>query len=184
MMGFGARRRQQGFNLIEVMAAVVVVAFGLLALAKVQAMAVSDSTTSSGRSLAALQVQSLAAAMHGNSDYWLSAAGAGTACSISGSAISGCSGISSPGSTCTSSSCTSTQIAAVDLSNWAQSMSSLLPGFTGSLNCSQVAPAVSGLNVGTVSCTVVVNWNEKQVSLYKSAGGAAYTNTYTTTIWP
>src|SRR6266446_2556532 len=63
-------RRNTGFSLIEVLVTLVVVAIGLLGLAKMQAAAISNTQVSRVRSLIALQTESLASAMHGNRTYW------------------------------------------------------------------------------------------------------------------
>src|SRR5689334_6960443 len=68
MRRFPARVR--GFSLIEVMVAVIVICVGLLGIAKMQALALSNTTTARMRSLAALEAASLAAAMHSNRQYW------------------------------------------------------------------------------------------------------------------
>jgi type IV pilus assembly protein PilV len=60
----------RGFSLVEVMVAVVVICVGLLGIAKMQALALSNSNTSRLRSLAAIEAAGLAAAMHSNREYW------------------------------------------------------------------------------------------------------------------
>ena len=62
--------RTQGFSLIEVMVAVVVICIGLLGIAKMQAMALSNTNMSRQRSLAAIEAASIAASMHSNRQYW------------------------------------------------------------------------------------------------------------------
>ncbi len=64
----------QGFSLVEVMVALVVLSIGLLGIAKMQALSLSSTTIASMRSLAALEASSLAAAMHENRGYWATAA--------------------------------------------------------------------------------------------------------------
>src|SRR5579862_1192051 len=59
-----------GFSLIEVMVAVVIICIGLLGIAKLQAMSLSNSTMSRQRALAAIEAAGLAASMHSNRDYW------------------------------------------------------------------------------------------------------------------
>src|SRR5204863_9281896 len=59
-----------GFSLLEVLVTLIVIAIGLLGLAKTQAAAVSNTQVSRVRSLIALQAESLAGAMHGNRGYW------------------------------------------------------------------------------------------------------------------
>src|SRR4029077_8205745 len=58
--------------LVEVMVAVVVICIGLLGIAKMEAMAVSNTNMSRQRSLAAIEAASFASAMHSNRQYWTS----------------------------------------------------------------------------------------------------------------
>jgi len=62
--------RARGFTLVEVMVAVIVICIGLLGIAKMQALALSNMTASRLRSLAAIEAASLAASMHSNRNYW------------------------------------------------------------------------------------------------------------------
>src|SRR5215471_3607666 len=71
-----ARARADGFSLVEVMVAVVIICVGLLGIAKMQALALSSTTTSRLRALAAIQAAGLASAMHSNREYWAGTAGA------------------------------------------------------------------------------------------------------------
>jgi type IV pilus assembly protein PilV len=64
----------RGFSLVEIMVAVVVICVGLLGIAKMQALAVSSTTTARLRAMAAFQAASLASAMHSNRAYWATAA--------------------------------------------------------------------------------------------------------------
>ena len=52
------------------MVAVVVICIGLLGIAKMQAMALSNTSMSRQRSLAAIEAASFASAMHSNRAYW------------------------------------------------------------------------------------------------------------------
>jgi len=65
-----ANASMRGFSLVEVMVAVVVICVGLLGIAKMQALALSNSNTSRLRSLAAIEAAGLAATMHSNREYW------------------------------------------------------------------------------------------------------------------
>jgi len=65
----------RGFSLVEVMVAVVVICVGLLGIAKMQALALSNSNSSRLRSLAAIEAAGLAAAMHSNREYWAGSTG-------------------------------------------------------------------------------------------------------------
>jgi type IV pilus assembly protein PilV len=66
------RLRTGGFTLVEVMVALVVIAIGMLGIAKMQALTLSNTGASRMRSLAAIEAASLAAAMHANRAYWAS----------------------------------------------------------------------------------------------------------------
>lgn len=65
-------RRARGFTLIEVMVALLVIAIGFLGIAKMQALALSNTGASRMRALAAIEATSLATAMHTNRAYWAS----------------------------------------------------------------------------------------------------------------
>ena len=77
-------QRIQGFSLVEVMVAVVVICVGLLGIAKMQAMALSNTNMSRQRSLAAIEAASIAASMHSNRQYWALAIVTPFSVSISG----------------------------------------------------------------------------------------------------
>jgi len=190
MMMHASRARQRGLNLIEVMAAVLVVCFGLLGLAKIEAVAVSDTTTSDLRSLVAVQAQSLAALMHANPSYWQSSNAVGT-CSISGKTV--CSSLNgTAASGCLNNICTSSQVASSDLQGWANSMNSLLPGFAATITCSAGETNAANSLTSTqnlYSCAVNISWTEKYVAINKAVAAAqqtarSVTTTYTTTVWP
>ncbi len=67
-------KKQSGFSLIEVMVALIIIAVGMLGIAKMQALALSTTQSSGTRSLVAIEAASLAASMHANRDYWATSA--------------------------------------------------------------------------------------------------------------
>mgnify|MGYP001546703398 FL=1 len=154
----------RGFTLIEVMVALLVVAIGLLGLAKMGALAVSNTQVSSTRSLIALQASSLGAAMQGNKGYW--AAGvAPVAFSTQGTTVTDATGVLTQAvPTCFSASapalpvCTPAQLAAYDLQTWAANMTAQFPSYAANFVCNSVAGA-------PVSCTITITWSEKYVAL-------------------
>ena len=77
----------RGFSLVEVMVAVVVICVGLLGIAKMQALALSNSNTSRLRSLAAIEAAGLAAAMHSNREYWAGSTGTAPPATITVNAL-------------------------------------------------------------------------------------------------
>jgi type IV pilus assembly protein PilV len=159
--------RQRGFSLLEVMVSLVIISVGLLGVAKMQALALTNTSVASMRSLAAIEAASLAATMHENRAYWSSAAPAANAGGIK---VKG----TGPGSTptitaaagltasvdCTSGSavpyCTSDKLAAYDLQQWALAVNSVLPNYNATITCTGVSP---------VSCTIAISWQERAVAL-------------------
>ena len=174
--------RARGFSLVEVMVAVVVICVGLLGIAKMQALALSNSNTSRLRSLAALEAASLAATMHANRLYW--AATAPQSVTLNAGAIASsdavlaaqasadlgnlnaCVGTSAGGAQCTAA-----NLAAHDLANWVSSLAGLLPNPSAAIACGGNAPA---------TCTIQISWTERAVAINQqealqeaSAPGAA-----------
>lgn len=172
-------RRSNGFTLIEVLIALLVISVGLLGLAKMDALAISNTQISSSRSLIALQATSMAAAMQGNKGYW--AAGVGpSSFSTAGTAVTDATGVlSQTVSTCASASapstpvCTPAQLAAYDVQAWAAGMAALFPSYAANFTCQNVVGA-------PVSCAIEITWSEKYVALNRTTttGSAAQTATH------
>ncbi|HEX3842894.1 MAG TPA: type IV pilus modification protein PilV [Steroidobacteraceae bacterium] len=151
-----------GFSLVEVMVALIIICVGLLGIAKLQALMLSNTGASRLRNLAALEASSIAATMHADRDYWSVTPAATT--TVDDTAAS--KGITSTDSTlqttpdCASGAsdapCTSAKLAAYDLQNWLNDMYGILQGSTSSIACLT--------NVGVVSCTITINWQEKTVT--------------------
>jgi type IV pilus assembly protein PilV len=178
-MSYQARRAvSPGFSLIEVMVAIVVICAGLLGIAKLQALALSNTSTARQRSLAAIEAASLAAAMHSNREYWAStpptsivvtanpapapptivssdAAVAATAAADLGAAFPAlprnCIGNAASGPVCPA-----PNLAAFDLAWWLTSLNALLPNPGATINCSNAAPA---------ACTIQLTWAESAVAM-------------------
>ncbi len=183
--GAAAVRRAAGFSLIEVMVAVIVLCVGLLGIAKMQALALSSTSTAGQRSLAAIQAASLAASMHENRAFWTTTAAGLGAITITGNVVNNppvappnCTfGVNAP--------CTPTQLAAYDLQQWALALGgngvqpALLPNPSATILCNAVTP---------VSCTVTITWSEKAVSLgnaqIQANPGAFQIPTYTLFVQP
>jgi type IV pilus assembly protein PilV len=173
--------RQRGFSIVEVMVSVIVICVGLLGIAKMQALALSNMNTSRQRSLAALQAASLASAMHSNRAYWAASSvpttvtvgfnptlivstdatlastangdiGGGTA------GLAACVGTSSGGAKCTS----PQALAAYDVANWANDLSKVLPNPAATIACLYAA--------GTpTNCTINITWTETAVAMTQQA---------------
>ena len=174
------RLPQTGFSLIEVLIALVVIAIGLLGIAGMQALALSNTSVARQRSLAAIQAASMGSMMRANRGYWesatsvdVTATGASSGTSWSSTTLSG--SVSSQGVDCAASTCsTPLQMAAYDLQNWGLFIVQQLPKGTGRVQCAAGNP---------VSCRVSVSWAEKSVTL-NGASGSSATQTYTLLVQP
>jgi type IV pilus assembly protein PilV len=154
--------RPCGFSLVEVMVALIIICVGLLGIAKLQALMLSNTGASRMRALAALEASSIAATMHADRDYWASTPPA----SVTVDDTAGSEGITSSDSTLQTTAdclnggadapCTAAKMAAYDLQNWMTDMFSTLQGSTASIACNT--------NVGVVSCTITINWKEQTVA--------------------
>jgi type IV pilus assembly protein PilV len=182
-----ASTHDRGFSLVEVMVAVVVICVGLLGIAKMQALAVSNTTTSRLRALAAIEAAGLAAAMHSNREYWAGTATAAPATTnfnvttagqfassdaVLQAAANGALpiGLNTPDTiqTCVGVAngiavCGGTggvvNLAAFDLARWAASLNALLPNPQATILC---PPAVGA---APQSCTIQIQWSEKAVGM-------------------
>ncbi|HEX3847341.1 MAG TPA: type IV pilus modification protein PilV [Steroidobacteraceae bacterium] len=147
----GRARRSRGFSLIEVLVAVIVVAIGLLGLAKMESLALSSTGIASLRSLVAIQASSLAASMHANRGYWASGDAPATtlvdAFTNNFSAAAAC-------TTTGSGACTPQNMAFYDLQQWQLAMQALIPSkaYNATITCTQA--------IFPVNCTVNIQWTE------------------------
>lgn len=180
--------RSRGFSLLEVMVSVIVICVGLLGIAKLQALSLSNTTTSRLRSLAAIQAASLASAMHSNRQYWgntppltvtvsetaAPAAIASTDAALQAQATTDVTGTSAsnPSTVCIGtvgggSQCNALQLAAFDLARWSVSVAALLPNAAATISC----PPIPG--GGPASCMIQISWTEKAVAINQQQAGAA-----------
>ena len=171
-------RLARGFSLVEVMVALVIVAIGLLGLAKMESLALSSTTVSGTRALAAIEAESLAAMMHANRGYW---ATAGVTQSVTVSAPNGALSISDPTlyqlPACNAPyasqnpKCTPLLMAAYDLVYWGLDVfvgnpfvnpapPPILPCGAATITCTPMV-----LNVSPTSCTITLTWLENAVAV-------------------
>ncbi len=162
-----------GFSMIEVLIAIVIVAIGLLGVAKMQAAAVSNTQVSRVQSLMALQARSLAAAMHANRGFW--AAGAAPAAwTATGSTVNDPSGVlSNAGVNCGGgSTCDPPSLAAYDVQTWVANMNSQFPTYNANVTCTTALSA-------PISCSIQLSWLEKTVAINRGTAASAAQQTTT-----
>ena len=179
-----ANSRSRGFSLLEVMVSVIVICVGLLGIAKLQALALSNTTSSRLRALAAIEAAGMASAMHSNRQYWGNAPPpnvtvTGTTVTSSDGALQTAAAAGNAGTVCMSPTataasgpaCGAVQLAAFDLVRWTNSLTALLPNPApnpiATISC---PPTVGG---GPASCTIRVSWNEQAVAINAQQAGAA-----------
>lgn len=175
----------RGFSLVEVMVALVVTSVGLLGLAKMESLALSSTGVASGRSIAAIQASSLAAAMHANRGYWASAALASTTVQVINGVVTISDPVLSsavPNNGCTvpgATACTASAMAANDVQQWGAALGALLPASLSTVTCTQVATA-------PIICTITIQWAENAVALnaQQTQMGALQPSTYTLNVQP
>jgi type IV pilus assembly protein PilV len=162
----------KGFSLVEVMVALIIVAFGLLGLAKMESLALSSTSVAGGRSLAAIEASSMAAAMHANRAYW----GTGTAQGVT--SVTAASTAPTTAICTTAGACNASQMALYDLQQWAVALKAVLPNFLGTITCSTTAPPVN--------CTITIQWAEAGVAIdpHQTNIGNLAVPTYTVFVEP
>jgi type IV pilus assembly protein PilV len=154
------RARRTGFSLIEVMVALIVMSVGLLGIAKMQALALSSTTTSRMRSLMSLEAASLASTMRADRAYWSAETLSPLTVKIAAGVVSSTNDTSLQGlDPCP---CTSPQLAMNDLNDWAKELNQLAPAATSVVTCTPPPAATPSLT--PVSCQIVVSWTESVVA--------------------
>ena len=179
----------RGFSLVEVMVALIVIAVGMLGIAKMQGLALSSTGASRSRALAAIEASSLASAMQANRGYW-SLAGAGTLtatvttsggtatlasgdgtlqAALTAAAGSACTGTSVSNLSCLcTASCVAASLAGADLYDWGQSLAGFLPSATATVTCNRADTPVD--------CRILISYFENTVSMTSQQASAAVAN--------
>jgi len=166
-----------GFSLIEVLISIIVIAVGLLGLAKMQALAMSNTQVSGQHALVALQASSLAASMHSNDGYWQVASTAAspamppcpaTGCSMTKTTITDASNIlNTPPSVCTvATPCLPGQVAAMDMQTWMSAMNTQVPSYAANVSCSNSITQPT-------TCTIAITWVEKSMGMNTTTAATA-----------
>ena len=182
-----ANARSRGFSLVEVMVAVIVICVGMLGIAKMQALSLSNTTTARLRSLAAIEAASLASAMHSNRQYWANTALPFNAALSATGVITSSDGALAVQATadlgnltaCFGIQCAALPLAAFDLARWSNNMTAMLPNPTATISC----PANPGVNAPP-SCTITISWRERSVAVNQQQTVALALPTYTLYVEP
>lgn len=180
-----AGKRSNGFGLVEVMVALIVISIGVLGVAAVQASALANTHNSQLESLLAIEARSLADAIQANSAYWSTSGVVPATVDIkpaSGGAVtikpSGTSALNTSAVCNGTSICSAADMAAYDLTQWGQEFFAVVPN---------ASDALITCNTSTIpsNCTIQLSWVQKgQVAInagtQNSAGAnAGTTQTYT-----
>jgi type IV pilus assembly protein PilV len=169
---YGKPTRAAGFTLVEVLVALIIIAVGMLGLAKIQALAYASTGIAGSQSIAALQASSLASAMRANRSYWSTVANNFSFTNTAGTLASTDATLTT-NYACTSA-CTPAQVAAHDLNIWTLALTRVLPQATATISC--LTPA---------GCSIQIDWVENNVSVNsQTQGNALQRPTYTVFVVP
>jgi type IV pilus assembly protein PilV len=152
-----------------VLIALIIFSVGLLGIAKMEAMALATTATSSRRSIAALEAASLANTMHLNRGFWGSGSASGLVVSISGNTVSNPPGGTTP--ICefgAAAPCNDVALASYDLNAWAVGLQAQLPNDVATVQCNSSTP---------LECSIQIQWSEQAVAMYSAQGQSASTPT-------
>jgi type IV pilus assembly protein PilV len=164
------RPRSRGFNIVEVMVALVVISVGLLGIAKMQALSMSSLGTARFRSIAALEAAGLASTVRADRAYWSAVTPTPFTVSFQNGAVTASTDNALLAVTpCISAGACTTpaQITAYDLQDWANALGAQLPNSQATLTCTAAAAPAP------VSCTIDINWTENRVGVNAQANDQA-----------
>jgi type IV pilus assembly protein PilV len=171
---YAARRpaRMRGFSLIEVMVALIIIAVGMLGIAKMQALALSTTESSGVRSLVAIEAASLAASMHANRDYWVAGPPPAsftvtvqtTGPNTVATAVNDSSGVLTGTHDCATAACTPANLAAYDVQAWAVALGQIVPAALATVTCD--------LTSAPLNCTIQITWQENVSSTSNTTAAA------------
>ncbi len=165
--------RLRGFSLVEVMVALIIIAIGMLGIAKMQALALSTTATSGTRSLVAIEAASLTASMHTNRDYWVGGppppsftvgvqtTGPGA---VSVIITDPTNALSATQNCATTSPCSASQVAAYDVQQWGAALGQVVPAALATISCSTAVPP---------SCAIQITWQENVTSTNNATAAAS-----------
>lgn len=150
------QQRQQGFTLLEVLVTLVIFAFGMLGVAGLQMVSLTNMDTAQNRSVAALKASEMAERMRAN---------AGTSYDSATPADNKCRTAHYANRNAAPDNCTAAKLAADDLWDWSQELAARLPAGSGTVCIDSTpddgvpsAPACDGVGK---ALAIKVWWNEK-----------------------
>lgn len=143
-------KRMRGFSLLEALIALLVLAVGLLGIASMQAASVYATHVGALKGLAAVEAQSIAAAMTANPDAFPPG---GTYPYNTSDAY----GVSYT-LNCSTASCATDEMADYDLAQWGQELRNDLPDGNGAISC--LGPPT----YAQPQCTIKVTWLQKTMA--------------------
>ena len=147
--------KEQGFSMLEVLVAMVVIMVGALGIAGMQLLAITSTENARYQNVATMLAGSLTAAMQANVAYW------GTPppkIVVDGTTITG--GPATTAKTCIGLTvvCDKTEMAFYDLKTWVGEVAAALPGSSTLIVCpGSKSPAI---------CSVTLTWSERNVALH------------------
>ncbi|WP_097461453.1 type IV pilus modification protein PilV [Mangrovitalea sediminis] len=166
-------RASAGFTLVEVLVALVVIAFGLLGMAALQANTLSTTSGARYESIVAVEAQSMADAITANPGYWADGLFSTTPISVTSknsTTVLSDPTLSSITKDCSSSTCSPTELASYDLRQWGDDLRQQIPGASGIVAC----------QIGTPdTCKITINWRMKIAAAVNT--GTQATNSTTAT---
>jgi type IV pilus assembly protein PilV len=160
------KRNVQGFTLIEVLIAVLVVSFGMLGIASVLFASMRSATSNYTRQVAAAYAYDIIDRMRANNAEAALAGGAYTV--AMGTTIT-------VPTSCVAATCTAAEMAAYDIWEWEDELKNTLPSGEGSV-------AIAAGSNSTYTVTVTVQWADTAgATAFSSASNSNSTSTTTTT---
>lgn len=164
-----------GFSLVEVMVALLVICVGMLGIAKLNAVMLSNTGTSRVRALVAQEAASLADSMHADRDFWDGSSpdwsASGGDLSVTATEAAGATTFAAAGSANLATDlgaspdckkgggaapCSSVNMAAYDLNQWATALAGVLQNSSSNIDCAS--------SNSVVTCTINVQWTENAVA--------------------
>jgi type IV pilus assembly protein PilV len=164
-------KRQNGFSMLEVLIAMLIIMLGVLGIAGMQLLAMNNTENGRYGTQAAILASSLGAAMQANPGFWATSGVTPATVTVAGTTITGV----PTGNSCLNTNCPAANMAYDDLYHFGAAMSgnadlegktynaTALPGGAATINCNVLAANSS-------ICQLQLTWNETTTVLSNNAG--------------